>query len=323
MLILLLLAVSWLPLAAGAMAGPMAVPDDWPNPVEVTVPGLQVPNGLAVNGFTNRLYVTSRNDNSVMMLNATTLAALGKTTVGSLPFGVAVHSGSDRVYVANFGSGTLSVLRASDLQLLKTIDLGAGSQPTFVATMLGSNLVIVVLHGWSQFVVIDGQTDQITHRVAPEGEGAWGLAVDDQYELVFVSFRDSGTVRAFNRSLGWSSPFKGTVYPCGPTPSGAPFGLAFDGATRQLYAACAHQSQNVDTAVAYGVSTAGALTEVGRIALDPGGNNGGGGVGVVPFTGHVFFTNSLSHSVSVMSARGWRLTRFPLGTDPFAWPSTP
>ncbi len=302
---------------AAAVPAPPRTPDAaWPDPISVTLPGLQNPNGLAVNHFTNRLYITSRNNNSVLMVDATTLTQLARTTVGSLPFGVAVNIDTNKVYVANFSSGTVSVLRGSDLQLLKTINLSAGSQPTYVGVFPGMNMIAVALHGGNTFAWIDGEIDEVVNYL-PLGVGGWGVAVDDEYEIIFMSFRDSGNVWAYDL-MYWLLPAHGIVYPCGPRPNGTPYGLAFDGAKRLLHVACGHGQHQVDTAVTYHVSTTGSLTEVGRTALDPGGENGGGGVAVNPSTGHVFITNSLSGTVSMIGANSWRLANFPLGQDPFA-----
>ena len=63
---------------------PVAAPDTR------TFPNIPSPNGLAIAPLTQRLYVTSRNSNQVLMLDAQTGAVLKQASVGSLPWGVAV-----------------------------------------------------------------------------------------------------------------------------------------------------------------------------------------------------------------------------------------
>jgi len=311
------------PLDATSSADDLDAPIGFSDPVGYTITGLQKPNGLAVNPYTNRLYVTSRDNSSVLMIDTTNMQMLKKTTVGASPWGVAVNPVTNKVYVANFTAGTLSVLDGTTLDLLTTISFtGTGtnaSRPTFVAAMPNSNLIVVVLYGWQEFALIDGTQDKIVLIVAPEGRGPWGLAVDDKRHRVFVSFRDSGTVEAFDQYPHWSSPAHSAVSPCGATPYGIPYALAFNSSNDQLYVACAHQDGNVDTAVVYSVLDDGVPKEISRAALDSGGSNGGGGVAVNTGSGNAFFTNSLSGTVSVIGGPSNRvIARLPTGVDPFA-----
>ena len=163
------------------------------SPTAVTVSGLQTPNGLAISPYDNWIYVTSRNNDRVLKLDGTTYAVLASAPVGDLPWGVARHG--TKLYVANFGSGTVSVLRWDTLETLKTIDVGANSQPTFVQSMWSVQKIVVALHGFSQIAVIDAATDQVDLQVRPVGTGAWGLGAED---LGTGFSPDSATVPAWS-----------------------------------------------------------------------------------------------------------------------------
>ena len=140
------------------------------TPTAVTVSGLQTPNGLAISSNDNWVYVTSRDNDSVLKLDGTTYAVLASATVGDQPWGVARHG--TKLYVANFGSGTVSVLRWDTLATLKTIDVGANPQPTFVQSMWSVQKIVVALHGFNQIAVIDAATDRVDLQVRPVGTGA-------------------------------------------------------------------------------------------------------------------------------------------------------
>ncbi|MFZ1239152.1 MAG: hypothetical protein WAV66_07375, partial [Anaerolineae bacterium] len=71
---------------------PVAAPDTR------TFPNIPSPNGLAIAPLTQRLYVTSRNSNQVLMLDAQTGAVLKQAAVGVLPWGVAVNPSNNRLY---------------------------------------------------------------------------------------------------------------------------------------------------------------------------------------------------------------------------------
>lgn len=297
----------------------LAVPTDWPPPVGFTITGMNKPNGLALNPYTNRLYVTSRSNNTLLMIDATTMQTLQQTTVGPLPFGVAINPLTNKVYVANFANGTISVLDGLNLNLLKTINLGGPSQPTFLATMPSRNLVFVALHGFDSFAVIDGAQDRALAWVGNDSAGTWGIAVDDKRRRAFISSRDGGLIQVIeefpSQYLTWR--IAASIRPCDDRPFGSPFALAFNPANDRLYVACAHHN-NVDTAAVYHVGEDGRPREIGRSALPSGGADGGGGVAVNTTTGNAFFSNSLSGSVSVVGGPSNRaIATLPTGVDPF------
>ena len=74
-------------------------------PTLVPIPGAMAPNGLATDPLRQRLYVSSRDNDRLYVLETTGLGVLASLPVGSQPFGVAVNSTTNRIYVANYGSG--------------------------------------------------------------------------------------------------------------------------------------------------------------------------------------------------------------------------
>jgi YVTN family beta-propeller protein len=298
--------------AAVALATP---PPGWSPPVEIAVPGMQNPNDLAVDPYLGRLYISSRDNDRLLMLNTTTRLVVGSAPVGDLPWGVAVNLSTQRVYIANFGSDTLTVLNSQTLAQVATINLGAGARPTFVR-VLSNQRVVVALYGMSGFAVIDAEHNTLERIVTAPRPGAWGLAVDPARVRVFVSFRDADSVQLFDGANNWATPSGGLVAPCGA--SGSPYGLSY-GPGNRLIAVCASvYGASVDTAVSYEVTDASALIERSRNSLDPGGANGGGGVTLNVNSGNTFVTNSLAGTVSVIGALSNRVVAtLTTGGDPF------
>ena len=277
---------------------------------------MQTPNGLAVHGTNRRIYVTSRDNDMLYMLDPGTFAVLGQAAVGDLPWGVAVDWAANRVYVANFGSANVMVFDSNTLAKLATIDMGPGAQPTFVEILPAAHRVFVANNGADTIAVINSDTLTVEKFVKPGDVGAWGLAVNPNLNQAYVTFRGSGTLVTLEATFGWDPRPGATFQPCGSSPDAAPFGLAFNQNTDKLYLACA-PAGGVNTAVVYH-TTPYELLEVTRNLIGWGGSNGGG-VAVDLGSGNAFFSNSASDSLSVVGYPSNQVIgEEPVGDDPFA-----
>lgn len=283
-------------------------------PVVVPLPAGAVPNGLAVDPLSGRIYVTGRDAGRLYVIDGSNFAIMDSAAVGSLPWGVAVHRG--KAYVANFGDRSISVLDAGSLAPLSTIPVTG--RPTFIKTNPITDRVIAVTYGdaagGNRVVVINPENDTIEADVDAGGGGAWGLAVDPNLNRVYVSTRDSGTISTFDGNNGYER-FDGVANACGDGNT-SPYSLDFDPTLNRLYLACA-EDDNVDLAVIFS-ATPGGLSQQAALRIGNGGPNGGGGAAVDTATGNVFFTNSQDNSVSVVSGLSSTvIATVPLGQHPF------
>ena len=277
------------------------------------VPGLGYPNDVAVNPQTHRVYVSSRDDNRLIMIDGLALTVLNGVSVGEQPWGVAVNSVTNKVYVASFANDRLYVLDASTLAILRVIPVGP--KPTFVRINENTNRVFVVTYGNNNVVVLDGASDTILDSKPTGGFGAWGLAVNRTINRLYVSNRDSGSVTTLDGTIGFQVIGSQTISPCGGAGS-SPYGLGYNPVNAKLYVACS-PSGSVNSAAIY-QSSSGGLTRLAFLSIGDGGENGGGGVAVNTATGNVFFTNSEANTVSVISGATDRVIEtMPVGYDPF------
>jgi YVTN family beta-propeller protein len=277
---------------------------------------LSHPKGLAVNPNTHLVYITSRDNNRLYVLDGLTLSVVNSVQVGQAPWGVAVNPATNKVYVAHFTSSDLYVLDATTLAVLTIIPLaGNPGNLTFVKINLLTNRVFVVDYARDAVWIINGETDTVESIKGSHGVGAWGLAVNPNLNRVYVSNRDTGTVTTLDGNNNYAVIADQTVSPCNSTGS-APYGLEFNPVNNKLYVACAPHGW-VDTAVVYAASSAG-LTSLAHLSIGNGGGDGGGGVAVDTATGNVFFTNSMANTVSVIGgASNTVRATVPVGNDPF------
>jgi YVTN family beta-propeller protein len=310
----------WLPLLIDeppALPTPTATPTPTPLPTPPTpsivyptvvpVPGMAHPNAIAVDPITHRVYATSRDNNTVYVLDGLSLSVLKETAVSSEPWGIVVNPQTGKLYVSHFQGGQVLVLDAMTLERQSTIQLGADLQFTLMGIHLGKNHVFVVDHARNTIVVIDGSTDTVRYEQRPDADGAFGIAVNPILDQAYVSFRNSGTVLTLDGKEGYRLIPDQTIRPCGGVGS-SPYGMGFNPVNGKLYVACSPGGgvRSVDFVSIYGADAEG-LHHVANVPVDRGGEDAGGGIAINPATGHVFVTNSASNTVSVISGASNRV----------------
>ncbi len=212
----------------------------------------------------------------------------------SLPFGVAANPATGRVYVANFGSGSLTVIDGVTNQVVTTVPLAP--EITYVAVNTQTNRVYAVSHAANMLYVLDGATNALLNSASTGvNAGAFGLAVSESLDRVYVSNRDNQKIVTFD-GAGNVIAGQGVT----PSPLGAvPFALGFNNYNNKLYVVLATSAVSVNAVQVYSASGNG-LALLNTASLPSGGSAGGGGVAVNPATDRVFVTNSASNNVSIL-----------------------
>jgi len=133
------------------------------------------PNGLAVDGSRNRLYVANSNKDTLGIVDLST-DAVTEVAVGDNPLGVAVGPGNKKIYVTNYAAGTVSVLDAASGTVSKTVTVGAN--PAGIDVDAAQHRVFVANSGSSTISVIDTRNDRVIRTVnLPAGAAPEGLSV--------------------------------------------------------------------------------------------------------------------------------------------------
>jgi YVTN family beta-propeller protein len=142
----------------------------------------ETPGGIAVNPFTNQIYVAVNGD-EVVVIDGRRNRITATTTVGTGNAGVAVNWLSGNVFVVNnvFGISTVAVLnRQGTLQTNVTV----GNTPFGVDVDFITNLTFVTNLIDNTVSVIDGKTNTVTASLPV---GGTFLAVNPSTHKVYVS----------------------------------------------------------------------------------------------------------------------------------------
>mgnify|MGYP000195899927 CR=1 FL=1 len=142
----------------------------------------------------NRLWVTHRSPDGVLVLDGATYIPLADLPTGVSPLGVAYNPTNGRVYVANYNGGTVGVYDAGTMTYLG--DLPGFTEPAHLAVNPSTNRIYVAAHAPNQgLFVIDGAT-HAAHRIPTTLLDAYGVALDGTRDLVYVTAIAQGRIVA-------------------------------------------------------------------------------------------------------------------------------
>jgi YVTN family beta-propeller protein len=288
-----------------------------PPPVlTIPIPGMDTPNALAVNSVTNRVYITSRDNNKLIVLDGNTQAPVAEVSVGARPFGVAVNLATNRVYVAGFDDGRLSVIDGATNQAVCNLLLGA--RLSYVGVNAQTNRIYVTSHGLPGVFVVDGATNTVARVVTGAFVAPFGVAVGETLDRVYVGDRDLQQIVTLDGEGNVLASQTIQLQPAGV----APYAMAFNPRTSRLYVMLA-AGGSVNRVQIF-QATQGGLLLLTTVQVGEGGPNGGGGVAVNTATNRVYVTNSVSNTVSVIDGLTNQLrATIPVGIDPFGVAANP
>ncbi|MCO6452418.1 MAG: hypothetical protein J5I90_16690 [Caldilineales bacterium] len=307
-------------------------PTNTPTPPSSTIP-VPFPKGIDIDSVTNHIFVASRLNDQLYVVNGTTNAIITMIPVGLQPDGVAVNPISRKAYVANSASGTVSVVNIDTNTVIKTIPMGVGSEPLQVDVDTGVNRVYVTLHGTHQLGTIDGVTD--TFVAVVQVPGAFDVAVDEAHDYVFASARDGNYVAVINALSNTEIMSMRTF------PGGEPFGLAVDPNLSRLYIRYNATSSGrpaprpplglarpligpqKSLAVVNPIHVAafeikpGSLGRISTFTVGEAGPQGGVGIAVGSTSSRIFTSNFAANSLSVVDSNGLGIiTTLPMPGEP-------
>ena len=291
------------------------------------------PRALAFNPTTHRLYAVDQDGNRVIVVDSK--GARSSIAVGRAPNCVVVDASFNRIYVANAGSGNISVIDGATDHVVKTLP---GEQHPYAIGFDATLHRVYVTNTYSNNVtVIDSATDSVqqvpigskdyvetdAHRgraffisyedpalTMLDAEGKvhqedlglshpWGLAIDQQRGIVYVTEIGRDTLIAYHENDGKTDKV---------STGSMPDAVAIDEAANKIYVAnyAADSVTVIDGATMKPVAT----VPVGHLPQ---------ALGVDSRRHLVFVANTHSNDVTAIDGASNRvLATLPAGTDPYA-----
>jgi YVTN family beta-propeller protein len=168
----------------------VSVVDVATNAVTATLPltGADVYN-LKVSPDGKRLYVT-RQDGTLYVIDAATLAILKTVTVGFGPNGLAFHPTQPILYVSAIQSGNVSVVNTNSYTVTNTYTVGGMPQRIAVSP---DGIELYVANEQSGLNIINLTTGAISS--VPLNGTAIGLVLTSTGDYVYVALANGGTVK--------------------------------------------------------------------------------------------------------------------------------
>jgi len=136
-----------------------------PEPVSVSTG--KMPNGIAVNEQTNKIYISNSSGNSVTVIDGTTNEVLTTIAVGDSPSAIALDKNRNTIYVANYFDNSVSVIDGATDTLTTTIPVSGG--PRRLAVDSSTHTVYVGHYADDVVKLIDGDTQSVVATVPIPG----------------------------------------------------------------------------------------------------------------------------------------------------------
>ncbi|MBX3053118.1 MAG: carboxypeptidase regulatory-like domain-containing protein [Caldilineaceae bacterium] len=297
---------------------PAPTPDICPPPTGCVIDLLAHPKSMAIHTGQNRVYIASRDNDQLLVVNGSTNELITNAKTGSEPWGTVVNEATNRVYVSNYASGDLWIYNATSLAVEKKIALGG--QPALMEILPALDTVFVVVRGTGKIGVIQGTT--LVGLFDSGGSGPYGLAADTAHNRVYIANRDSGHLAALVQVGGVWQKRSGPVLDDGRTL----FNMAYSPATNKLYQVYARPGDPTGTDWFVDVWKPEVDSPWALLKTIPVGDGGdvkspqvgGTGIAVNPTTGNVFNVNTAAGTMTVIHGQNDSVkATVTLGTDPY------
>jgi YVTN family beta-propeller protein len=184
--------------------------------------------GIAVNQFTNRVYVSDYDDNQEVVIDGSSNQIVARIDLlGRAPLSVAVDVVTNQVWVALDGSGDVDILDGNNNTLLETITVGNVFVAGVAIDASTRRVYVTSTSSPSSLYVLNAGTRQVVATV-PIGLFANFVDVDVLSDEIFVTDGQANTVVVVN---GHNNQAVATVHLNG----NFPVGVAANPVTRLVY----------------------------------------------------------------------------------------
>ena len=259
------------------------------------------PNGIAVNGTTNKTYVANYGSGTVSVIDGNNSYAVHSVTVGTAgkpaanigPDNIAVNQSTDTIYVTNYLDNTVSAI---DGATEKVTTVATGTGPRWLAVNPVTNEVYVANQDGT-VTVINGASDKTTSIPVGANLSLGQIAVNTQTNKIYVA---NNTAYATGIAVidGTTNTVTKTVS-CSPS-----WGVAVNSATNLIYAS----NYTVGTVTVIDGSSNG--TVVLAAPSQP------KSIAINPAINRVYVASYLGSAVTVIDGASNQIATIAVGSEP-------
>jgi YVTN family beta-propeller protein len=265
--------------------------------ITATVAAGSVPNWMAVNPVTNKIYVANQNSNDVTIIDGANNTSLS-VPAGTTPVSVAVNPLTNKVYVANEGvspnAGSVTIIDGATATVTGTIPAGRGSFSVAVNPV--TNKVYVANQVSNDVTVIDAANNNQTSTVTA-GQAPYSVAVNPVTNKVYVANQNSNNVTVIDAANNNQT----STIMAGQ----GPYSVAVNPATNRIYVANA--GDNTVTVIDGANSGNDTVVPVGYYPIS---------VAVNSVTNRIYVSNDLGNTVTVIDGASNNPTTLNVGSFP-------
>lgn len=257
------------------------------------IPVGRQPNAIAIDPSLNRIYVVNAGSGNMSVIDGGKNRVIATAPTGSRPYAIGIDAGLHRVYATNTFSDKITMMDGST-NTAKQLPLGSKD---FIETDTRRHRAFFISYEDPMLMILNAAGD--VHRENLGLSHPWGLAVDEQRAIVYVTEIGKDTLIAYHEDTGKAE--------SAPTAS-MPDAVAIDSAANRIYVA-----NYVGDSVTVLDSTT--LKPVATIAV----GHHPQALAVDNRRHRIFVANTHSNNVTVIDGASNRvLATLPGGTNPYA-----
>ncbi len=180
----------------------------WPNKIS--------PAGLAVDEMANRLYVVTKEDNALYVIDLKSKAILQKEALGSEAYACILTNDNSQLYISLWGGDKVAVYDTKAMAVKTQIPVG--DNPNELLLNNKGNLLFVANANDNSVSVIDVAKQQVIEVLnaalfanAAQGSTSNGLALSANEKTLYVANADNNCLAVFDVSVTGRSKSKGFI----------------------------------------------------------------------------------------------------------------
>lgn len=174
------------------------------------------PTGLEVDDASKKLYVVTKEDNSLYVIDLTTLKVINKISLEHEAYGCLLSPDKKELYITLWGGDALSIYNTQSGKITATVP--AGSHPNELICTKNGKYLFVANANDNSVSVIDSKKRKVTEVISASlfptkltGSTTNSLALSPDEKTLYIANADNNCLAVFNVSIPGKSISKGFI----------------------------------------------------------------------------------------------------------------